>query len=158
MKKLNILVLAGLLAISGTVCASPSIKPDKLFNDYGRYAVICMDSGQRVYIDTNTLLRDPAPAGSLPVLRGTAYTEVYESLDFPAYGNNKMIKMIVESEIAVGADVYGSDVKYSMLTQNKGAYDAGGTPVPPDGEAINDTPDTAKEIYINMYRLAKSLT
>ena len=158
MKKIISFFLAACLFIPAAVMAAPKIKPDKLFNYYDRYAVIFMDGKQRVYLDTDTLLKDYAPAGSLPVIRGMTYTEIYaDPLDYPAYGNNKTVKAVVESEIAAGADLYGSDVKYRLLLRRKAAYDTSGNPIPAGDVEIADNDENAKEIYVNMYRLAKSL-
>lgn len=46
-----------------------------------------MDGTKRIYADTETVEQDYAPAGTLPVIRGKVYTEVYaEPLDYPALG------------------------------------------------------------------------
>ena len=42
-----------------------------------------------------TVEQDYAPAGTLPVIRGKVYTEVYaEPLDYPALGNGRIVKRL----------------------------------------------------------------
>lgn len=155
MKKLATLLLAGCILAPG-IASAAFVKPDKLFDDYDKYAVVYMDSERRVYVDTDTVVKDYAPAGTLPVLRGKAYTEVYVSpLDYPAYGNKKVVRCIVESELAVGADQFGSDIRYRLLNKNTAAYDENGQPVSYNGADVKDTSDNAKEMYVNLYRLTK---
>lgn len=156
MKKLLSLLLAGAVFLPMAASAA-FVKSDKLFNDYDRYAVVYMDGNQRVYVDTETIEEDYAPAGTLPVIRGTAYTEVYAApLDYPALGNGRAVAAVVESELAVGADQLGDEIRYRLLNRNVAAYDANGAPVSAASE-IKDTSDNAKELYVNMYRLSKEL-
>ena len=69
MKKIISFLLAGAVLLPGAVSAA-FVKSDKLFNDYDRYAVVYMDGTKRVYVDTETVEQDYAPAGTLPVIRG----------------------------------------------------------------------------------------
>lgn len=66
-----------------------------MLNDYSRYAVVYTSDEERVYVDTETIERDPANAGELPVIRGTLYAEVYKDpLTYPDYGNDRMVEYI----------------------------------------------------------------
>lgn len=86
MKKIISFLLASAVLLPGAASAA-FVKSDKLFNDYDRYAVVYMDGTKRIYADTETVEQDYAPAGTLPVIRGKVYTEVYaEPLDYPALG------------------------------------------------------------------------
>ena len=76
MKKIISFLLAGAVLLPGAASAA-FVKSDKLFNDYDRYAVVYMDGTKRIYADTETVEQDYAPAGTLPVIRGKVYTEVY---------------------------------------------------------------------------------
>ena len=154
MKKIISFLLAGAVLLPGAVSAA-FVKSDKLFNDYDRYAVVYMDGTKRIYADTETVEQDYAPAGTLPVIRGKVYTEVYaEPLDYPALGNGRIVKAIVESELAVGADQLGSEIRYRLLDQNVASYDLNGNPVPAASD-VKDTQENAQELYLNMYRLVK---
>ena len=83
------------------------------------------------------------------------YIEVYaKPLDYPALGNGRIVKAIVESELAVGADQLGSEIRYRLLDQNVASYDLNGNPVPAASD-VKDTQENAQELYLNMYRLVK---
>ncbi len=154
MKKIISFLLAGAVLLPGAASAA-FVKSDKLFNDYDRYAVVYMDGTKRIYADTETVEQDYAPAGTLPVIRGKVYTEVYaEPLDYPALGNGRIVKAIVESELAVGADQLGSEIRYRLLDQNVASYDLNGNPVSVASD-VKDTQENAQELYLNMYRLVK---
>ena len=146
MRKIISFLLAGAVLLPGAVSAA-FVKSDKLFNDYDRYAVVYMDGTKRVYVDTETVEQDYAPAGTFPVIRGKVYTEVYaEPLDYPALGNGRIVKAIVESELAVGADRLGSEIRYRLLDQNVASYDLNGNPVPAASD-VKDTQENAQELY-----------
>ena len=149
MKKIISFLLAGAVLLPGAASAA-FVKSDKLFNDYDRYAVVYMDGTKRIYADTETVEQDYAPAGTLPVIRGKVYTEVYAE----PLGNGRIVKAIVESELAVGADQLGSEIRYRLLDQNVASYDLNGNPVPAASD-VKDTQENAKELYLNMYRLVK---
>ena len=154
MKKIISFLLAGAVLLPGAASAA-FVNSDKLFNDYDRDAVVYMDGTKRIYADTETVEQDYAPAGTLPVIRGKVYTEVYaEPLDYPALGNGGIVKAIVESELAVGADQLGSEIRYRLLDQNVASYDLNGNPVSVACD-VKDTQENAQELYLNMYRLVK---
>ena len=131
MRKIISFLLAGAVLLPGAVSAA-FVKSDKLFNDYDRYAVVYMDGTKRVYADTETVEQDYAPAGTLPVIRGKVYTEVY----------------------AEPLDQLGSEIRYRLLDQNVASYDLNGNPVPAASD-VKDTQENAQELYLNMYRLVK---
>ena len=159
MKKLAALAMAALIAVPG-IAGAAAVKSDKLFGDHDRYAVIYTSGKERIYVDTETIEKDDTSAGQLPVLRGIAYAEIFTSpLDYPAYGNNNIVKYVYECEIAVGADQMGSDIRYRILNKLKHVYDANGNAVQKEGTGQSkESSDTAEEIYVNMYRLAKIYT
>ncbi len=103
-----------------------------------------------------TVEQDYAPsAGNASCYPRKVYTEVYaEPLDYPALGNGRIVKAIVESELAVGADQLGSEIRYRLLDQNVASYDLNGNPVPAASD-VKDTQENAQELYLNMYRLVK---
>lgn len=127
-----------------------------MLNDYSRYAVVYTSDEERVYVDTETIERDPTNAGELPVIRGTLYAEVYKDpLTYPDYGNDRMVEYIFQYETAVGADQYGREIRYRILNKLQGVYTPDGKPAAYTG--VHDEPaDEADDIYAAMYRLSKN--
>ncbi len=154
MKKLAALALA-CIALPTMAMAADGVKSEKLLNDYGRYAVVYTSDEERVYVDTQTLERDPMSAGALPVIRGTLYAEVYKDpLTYPDYGNYKMIKYVLKYETAVGADQVGNKLQYRIQNNLQGIYDEDGK-VLPLVPVKEDPADEADDIYMALYRLSK---
>ena len=157
MKKLFAMALISALALPGVVMGAAKVpSSDKMLNDYSRYAVVYTSDEERVYVDTETIERDPANAGDLPIIRGTLYAEVYKDpLTYPDFGNYRMVDYIFEYETAVGADQYGRDIKYRILNKLQGVYTPDGKPTQYNGR--HDEPaDEAEDIYVAMYRLSKN--
>ena len=96
MKKMITMALLAALALPGVAMGAAKLpSSEKMLNDYGRYAVVYTSDEERVYVDTETIERDPANAGELPVIRGTLYAEVYKDpLTYPDYGNYRMVEYI----------------------------------------------------------------
>lgn len=162
MKKLSMLALTAVTALAVPcitfAAGSGSIKPEKMLNDYDRYAVVYTGEEERVYADTESLLRDPMNAGSLPIIRGTLYAEVYrDPLTYPDYGNYDLVKYILRYDIAIGADQIGGQIRYRMQDDLVGAYDAQGRPIP--APVLKDSPvDEPDDLYIALYRLTRDST
>ncbi len=157
MKKILALALAATLAAPALVMgASKPVNSDKLLNDYSRYAVVYTSDEERVYVDTETLERDPANAGELPIIRGTLYAEVYKHpLTYPDIGNNKMVDVVLQYDTAVGADQFGQKIKYRILNKLQAAYTPDGKPA--TAPTLHEDPaDEAEDIYIALYRLSKN--
>ena len=156
MKKIFALALAaGLMIPAMTMAAPKAVNSSKLLNDYDRFAVVYTSDEERVYVDTETLERDPVNAGELPIIRGTLYAEVYKDpLTYPDFGNNNMVECIIQYDTAVGADQYGRDIKYRILNKVQATYTPDGKPTTYLGK--NDDPaDEAEDIYVALYRLSK---
>ena len=153
-EKNHFFLLAGAVLLPGAASAA-FVKSDKLFNDYDRYAVVYMDGTKRIYADTETVEQDYAPAERF-LLSAERYTLRFmrNLFDYPALGNGRIVKAIVESELAVGADQLGSEIRYRLLDQNVASYDLNGNPVPAASD-VKDTQENAQELYLNMYRLVK---
>ncbi len=155
MKKLIAAALISCIALPGMAMAA-NVNPTKMLNDYNRYAVVYTSDEERVYVDTDTILKDPVNAGELPILRGTLYAEVYKHpLTYPDFGNNKMVEYVFEYETAVAADQYGRDIKYRILNKLQGVYTPDGKPTQYNGKH-EEPADEAEDIYVALYRLAKN--
>ena len=98
MKKMIAMALISALALPGVAMGAAQLpSSEKMLNDYSRYAVVYTSDEERVYVDTETIERDPANAGELPVIRGTLYAEVYKDpLTYPDYGNDRMVEYIFQ--------------------------------------------------------------
>ena len=156
MKKIFAAALAvGLMIPAMTMAAPKAVNSSKLMNDYSRYAVVYTSDEERIYVDTETLERDPVNAGELPIIRGTLYAEIYKDpLTYPDFGNNKMVECIIQYDTAVGADQYGRDIKYRILNKEQATYTPDGKPTTYVGK--NDDPaDEAEDIYVALFRLSK---
>ena len=156
MKKLVTMALISCLTLPGMMASAALVNSTKMMNDYDRYAVVYTSDEERVYVDTESIEKDWANAGELPVIRGTLYAEVYKNpLTYPDFGNNRLVEYIFEYETAVGADQLGRNIKYRILNKLKGVYT-------PDGKAVQYTgnheepADEADDVYVTMYRLAKN--
>ncbi len=157
MKKMIAMALISALALPGAAMGAAQLpSSEKMLNDYSRYAVVYTSDEERVYVDTETIERDPANAGELPVIRGTLYAEVYKDpLTYPDYGNYRMVEYIFQYETAVGADQYGREIRYRILNKLQGVYTPDGKPAVYRG--VHDEPaDEADDIYAAMYRLSKN--
>lgn len=157
MKKMIAMALISALALPGVAMGAAQLPSSgKMLNDYSRYAVVYTSDEERVYVDTETIERDPANAGELPVIRGTLYAEVYKDpLTYPDYGNDRMVEYIFQYETAVGADQYGREIRYRILNKLQGVYTPDGKPAAYTG--VHDEPaDEADDIYAAMYRLSKN--
>ena len=158
MKKIIAMALiSALAALPGAAMGAAQLpSSEKMLNDYSRYAVVYTSDEERVYVDTETIERDPANAGELPVIRGTLYAEVYKDpLTYPDYGNYRMVEYIFQYETAVGADQYGREIRYRILNKLQGVYTPDGKPAAYTG--VQDEPaDEADDIYAAMYRLSKN--
>ena len=108
-------------------------------------------------MDTETIERDPANAGELPVIRGTLYAEVYKDpLTYPDYGNYRMVEYIFQYETAMGADQYGREIRYRILNKLQGVYTPDGKPAVYTG--VHDEPaDEADDIYAAMLSSVEKL-
>ncbi len=156
MKKWMAMAMISALALPALTVDAASVNPTKLLNDYSRYAVVYTSDEARVYVDTDTIEKDPMSAGELPIIRGKLYAEVYKHpLTYPDFGNNRMVEYIFEYDTAVGADQYGREIKYRILNKLQGVYTPDGKPTAYNGK--HDEPvDEAEDIYVAMYRLAKN--
>ena len=156
MKKWMAMAMISALALPALTVDAASVNPTKLWNDYSRYAVVYTSDEARVYVDTDTIEKDPMSAGELPIIRGKLYAEVYKHpLTYPDFGNNRMVEYIFEYDTAVGADQYGREIKYRILNKLQGVYTPDGKPTAYNGK--HDEPvDEAEDIYVAMYRLAKN--
>ena len=156
MKKWMAMAMISALALPALTVDAASVNPTKLLNDYSRYAVVYTSDEARVYVDTDTIEKDPMSAGELPIIRGKLYAEVYKHpLTYPDFGNNRMVEYIFEYDTAVGADQYGREIKYRILNKIQGVYTPDGKPTAYNGK--HDEPvDEAEDIYVAMYRLAKN--
>ena len=156
MKKWMAMAMISALVLPALTVDAASVNPTKLLNDYSRYAVVYTSDEARVYVDTDTIEKDPMSAGELPIIRGKLYAEVYKHpLTYPDFGNNRMVEYIFEYDTAVGADQYGREIKYRILNKLQGVYTPDGKPTAYNGK--HDEPvDEAEDIYVAMYRLAKN--
>ena len=86
-KMIAMALISALAALPGAAMGAAQLpSSEKMLNDYSRYAVVYTSDEERVYVDTETIERDPANAGELPVIRGTLYAEVYKDpLTYPDY-------------------------------------------------------------------------
>ncbi len=158
MKKLSMLILTALAVPCMAFAASNPAKPDKMLDDYDRYAVVYSGEEERVYVDTETLERDPVSAGSLPVIRATLYAEVFRHpLTYPDYGNHELVQYVLQYQTAIGADQIGNQIRYRILNELQAAYDAKGNPIPAPRLA-EDPVDEADDMYITLYRLSRNYT
>ena len=80
MKKMIAMALISALALPGVAMgAAPLPSSEKMLNDYSRYAVVYTSDEERVYVDTETIERDPASRYSpktpqaLPLSSGSAF-------------------------------------------------------------------------------------
>ena len=156
MKKWMAMAMISALALPALTVDAASVNPTKLLNDYSRYAVVYTSDEARVYVDTDTIEKDPMSAGELPIIRGKLYAEVYKDpLTYPDFGNNRMVEYIFEYDTAVGADQYGREIKYRILNKIQGVYTPDGKPTAYNGKH-DELVDEAEDIYVAMYRLAKN--
>ncbi len=156
MKKWIAMAMISALALPAVMADAASVNTTKLLNDYSRYAVVYTSDEERVYVDTDTIEKDPINAGELPIIRGKLYAEVYKHpLTYPDFGNNKMVEYIFEYETAVGADQYGREIKYRILNKLQGVYTPDGKPAAYNGRH-EEPADEAEDIYVALYRLAKN--
>ena len=158
MKKIFALALAATLAAPALVMgAAKPVTSDRMLNNYDRYAVVYSSDEERVYVDTETLERDPINAGELPIIRATLYAEIYKDpLTYPDFGNNRMVECIQQYETAVGADQYGQKIKYRILNKLQATYTPDGKPTAPYVGKNDDPVDEADDIYVALYRLSKN--
>jgi len=154
-------IAAAALLAAALPCMAMAAKPvtsEKMLNDYDRFYVVYVDDDERIYADNDTIERDPASAGMLPIIRATLYAEVYKDpLTYPDYGNYNMVDHILQLDCAVGADQFGQDIKYKILNKVVGAYTPDGKPLAYNGNH-KDTADEAEEIYMSLYRVSKDGT
>lgn len=149
------LALAAALAVPVAGMAAKPLSSEKLLDDYDKYAVVYSSDEARIYVDTETLERDPVSAGSLPVIRGMLYVEVYKHpLTYPDYGNYKMVDAILQYDTAIGADQFPGKISYKIMNKLVAAYT-------PDGKPTAYTPkedpaDDAEDLYPALYRLSKT--
>ena len=156
MKKWIAMAMISALTLPALAVDAASVNPTKFLNDYSRYAVVYTSDEARVYVDTDTIVRDPMNAGDLPIIRGKLYAEVYKNpLTYPDFGNNKMVEYIFEYDTAVGADQYGREIKYRILNKLQGVYTPDGKPTAYSGRT-DELDVEAEDIYVAMYRLAKN--
>lgn len=157
MKKIFALSLAMALTVPALAMGAPKVvTSEKMLDDYDRYAVVYSSDEERIYVDTETLERDPVSAGELPVIRATLYAEIYKDpLTYPDFGNNNLVACIQQYDTAVGADQYGQKIKYRILNKLQATYTPDGKPTTYFGQ--NDDPvDEADDIYVALYRLSKT--
>lgn len=157
MKKIFALSLAMALTVPALAMGAPKVvTSEKMLDDYDRYAVVYSSDEERIYVDTETLERDPVNAGELPVIRATLYAEIYKDpLTYPDFGNNNLVACIQQYDTAVGADQYGQKIKYRILNKLQATYTPDGKPTTYFGK--NDDPvDEADDIYVALYRLSKT--
>ncbi len=157
MKKIFALSLAMVLTVPALAMGAPKVvTSEKMLDDYDRYAVVYSSDEERIYVDTETLERDPVSAGELPVIRATLYAEIYKDpLTYPDFGNNNLVACIQQYDTAVGADQYGQKIKYRILNKLQATYTPDGKPTTYFGQ--NDDPvDEADDIYVALYRLSKT--
>ncbi len=156
MKKWMAMAMISALALPALTVDAASVNSTKFLNDYSRYAVVYTSDEERVYVDTDTIERDPINAGELPIIRGKLYAEVYKNpLTYPDFGNNKMVEYIFEYDTAVGADQYGREIKYRILNKLQGVYTPDGKPTAYNGRH-EEPADEAEDIYVALYRLVKN--
>lgn len=160
MKKKTIaaLVLAAACLMPWAAADAKKVTSSALYNDYDKYPVVYVDSRVRVYADEDTVLRDNAPAGALPVLRATLYVEVYKNpMTWPDYGNYTMVDCVLQYETAVGASQYGNqNIRYQVLNKLQGATSPDGKPISYTGSIPSmDTEKAAQDIYMTLYRMSK---
>ncbi len=156
MKKWIAMAMISALALPVLTVDAAGVNMTKLMNDYSRYAVVYTSDEERVYVDTNTIEKDPINAGELPIIRGKLYAEVYKHpLTYPDFGNNKMVEYIFEYDTAVGADQYGREIKYRILNKLQGVYTPDGKPAAYTGNH-EEPADEAEDIYVALYRIAKN--
>ncbi len=156
MKKWIAMAMISALALPALTVDAAGVNMTKLMNDYSRYAVVYTSDEERVYVDTNTIEKDPINAGELPIIRGKLYAEVYKHpLTYPDFGNNKLVEYIFEYDTAVGADQYGREIKYRILNKLQGVYTPDGKPAAYNGNH-EEPADEAEDIYVALYRIAKN--
>lgn len=155
-KKLAALALACAMVPAVALASDKPPTSEKMLNDYNKYLVVYTSPTERIYADADTIERDSVSAGEMPVIRATLYAEIYKSpMTWPDYGNYKMVDYILQYDTAVGADQFGSTIRYKILNKLEGAFT-------PDGKAAayNGTPkdsaDEAEEIYMSLYRVSKT--
>ena len=155
-KKLEALALACALVPTVAMASEKPPTSDKMVNDYNKYMVVYTSPTERIYADADTIERDPVSAGEMPVIRATLYAEIYKSpLTWPDYGNYKMVDYILQYDTAVGADQYGSVIKYKILNKLEGAFTPDGKAAPYNGTLKEDA-NAAEEIYMSLYRVSKT--
>ncbi len=156
MKKWIAMAMISALALPALTVDAAGVNVTKLMNDYSRYAVVYTNGKERIYVDTDTIEKDPMNAGDLPIIRGKLYAEVYKSpLTYPDFGNNKMVEYIFEYDTAVGADQYGREIKYRILNKLQNVYTPDGKPAAYNGRH-EEPADAAENIYVALYRIAKN--
>lgn len=152
------LALAAACLLSPAALAAKKVTSSTLYNDYDRYPVVYMDNTVRVYADEDTVLRDNAAAGTLPVIRATLYVEVYKNpLTWPDYGNYDMVDCLLQYETAVGASQFNNqNIRYQVLNKLQGATSPDGKPIPYTGKIPSlDTEKAAQDMYMTLYRMSK---
>lgn len=160
MKKMTIaaLVLAAACLMPSAALGAKKVTSSSLYDDYDKYPVVYVDKTVRVYADEDTVLRDNASAGTLPVLRATLYVEVYKNpMTWPDYGNYTMVDCVLQYETAVGASQFGNEnIRYQVLNKLTGATSPDGKPISYNGSIPSmNTEKAAQDIYMTLYRLSK---